>query len=243
MKVWSMGVGGWMPAHGRQTHCTMIETKKQLILVDGGTGISQLMEHEHLLSFYEEVDLILTHYHMDHIMGLFFLPKFFRNKRLTIWGPTSPHYEPSCEEILRRYFERPFATTGLETLAKTVICKDYSSGEFSIGGVSVRAHEQPHTLPSYGLTFDNLFRIATDTNIIPDNFTNDVKLLFHECWAQKENQAGEHTSFESLMGMVKNLKDIPVGLIHRNPSYSDTVYEKWISAPLFLPKNNQCFSL
>lgn len=243
MKIWPLGVGGWIPAFGRQTNATLIEYKDRLIIVDAGTGLSNLSGYQVILDQHDEIDLILTHYHMDHIMGLFFLPKYLKEKKLNIWGPGKPYYPLSCEKIIKRSSDQPFGTSGYETLAEEVHCYDYNEEGFKIGGVDVKITLQNHTLPSFGITLEDKLHIATDTDVNPEVFTLDVKLLLHECWAADDETAQEHASMESLLKAYHKNKSKctieAVGLIHRNPSYSDTEYASWIEAPFFIAHENQ----
>lgn len=247
MKIWPLGVGGWIPAFGRQTNSTLIEHKNRLIIVDAGTGISNLFGYDMLLNKYEGVDLILTHYHMDHLMGLFFLPKFLGDKKLTIWGPGKSIYNESCQSIIKRHLDQPFGTTGAETLAEHVVINDYDKAGFQIGDVQVGVIPQVHTLPSFGITLDDKLHIATDTDVNPEVFKLKVDFLMHECWAKTDEDAKEHASMEGILKAYKahekesSLKGI--GIIHRNPSYCDTEYANWIESPVIVLHENQLIEI
>lgn len=242
MNIWPLGTGGWMPAHGRHTSATLIEHRDRLIIVDAGTGLCRLQAHSRVLDMYEQVDLVLTHYHLDHLMGLFFLPKFLKEKQLTIWGPGAPHYTESCAQTVQRHLSQPFGTTGAETLAVSVAFRDYNEDGFSIGGIEVDCKLQIHTLPSFGLTFDGLLHIASDTKVDKSVFEMDVELILHECWGRTDEDVSEHSSMEALKAAWVNraaggrLKS--VGLIHRNPDIPDAVYASWTKPPFFVVQDN-----
>lgn len=247
MKIWPLGTGGWMPAFGRQTSASLIEYRNRLILIDAGTGLSRLSDFDSVLERFEEVDLILTHYHQDHLMGLFFLPKFLKGKRLTIWGPGKPYYDASCQSIIKRSADQPFGTKGYETIADQVICKDYTEDGFKIGTVQIGITRQNHTLPSFGITIDDKVHLATDTDVNPDVFLKPVKLLLHECWAQTQEMAKEHASMQALIKAYKEHKETTeiesVGIIHRNPAYSDTEYAQWMKSPFFIVHENELIKI
>jgi len=247
MNIWPLGVGGWMPSYGRQTNSTLIEYKDNLILVDAGTGISNLSEYQVILNKYEEIHLILSHYHQDHVMGLFFLPKFLKNKKLTIWGPGRDFYPEGCERIISRSADQPFGTTGYETIAGEVQCKDYNSQGFEIGQIQVKINQQNHTLPSFGITFDDKLHIASDTDVNQDILKLDVQMILHECWAKDVEAAKEHASMDGLVKaynhVLGEVKAEAIGIIHRNPSISDVEYAKWTRAPFFIVHENQRIEL
>ncbi len=247
MKIWPLGVGGWIPAFNRQTNATLIEHKNKLIIIDAGTGLQYLSEYERLLNNYEDVDLILTHYHMDHIMGLFYLPKYLSEKTLTIWGPGRDIYNESCASILERNLAQPFGTTGVETLAGNVECKDYNISGFVLDDITIGIMKQEHTLPSFGITIDDVLHIATDTNVNKDVFDLNVKLLLHECWAEDDESAKEHSSLEAIVEAYNNVKADTtiqaIGLIHRNPRYSDTEYASWLRGSVFITQENHLIKI
>jgi len=247
LKIWPLGIGGWMPAHGRQTNALLIEYKERLIIVDAGTGISNLLGFEVILDRYKHVDLILTHYHLDHLVGLFYLPKFLSEKSVTIWGPGAPAYDTTCEKVIKKHLEQPYGTTGYETIAKSVECKDYNETGFDIGEIHVAIQPQKHTLPSFGLTFDDQLHIATDTCVDDKTFKKNVRLLLHECWAKDDESAQEHASMDSILELMKRHQKTSnieaVGLIHLNPRYSDTEYASWIKSPIFITQEKQLIEL
>lgn len=244
MKIWPLGVGGWMPAYHRQTTSFLIEYKARLILVDAGTGTVNLSGYETILSKYDTIDLILTHYHLDHVAGLFYLPKYLKSHKLTIWGPGKPYYEKSCSEVLTDFLMQPIVTTGVETLAESVECKSYTEAGFHIGDVKIGVLPQTHTQPSFGITIEDKLHIATDTKIDSAVFKLPVDLILHECWVKEEIYAGEHTSLEEILKVYDiNGRIKEVGLIHRNPEFSDAHYASWIKKPVFIVMENQLIEI
>jgi phosphoribosyl 1,2-cyclic phosphodiesterase len=80
-----------VPSHlgvGGNTSCVELRCGSTLLVCDAGTGIIPLGEH--LLSNAESQELLvlLTHYHWDHICGLpFFAPAFLKNWSVQFFGP------------------------------------------------------------------------------------------------------------------------------------------------------------
>ena len=69
-----LGGGGWFPAHGRQTACALLRDGDSAIMIDAGTGVGRLVERPELLDGIERLDILLTHFHLDHVAGLAYLP-------------------------------------------------------------------------------------------------------------------------------------------------------------------------
>ncbi len=69
-----LGSGGWIPTSKRETCCAYLREGSHVLLIDAGTGVQRLLEQPDLLSGAETVDIVLTHFHLDHVVGLSYLP-------------------------------------------------------------------------------------------------------------------------------------------------------------------------
>jgi ribonuclease Z len=67
MKLILLGTGGYFPNSRRQTACLMLPEIG--VVLDAGTGMCRL--HEYLQT--EQLDIFLSHAHLDHISGLTYL--------------------------------------------------------------------------------------------------------------------------------------------------------------------------
>ena len=90
IKFW--GVRGSIPTpdkdkmhYGGDTSCIEIRTKKNsLIILDMGTGLRNLGSHIMTDNTYgNEINIFLSHYHWDHIMGFFYFAPLY-DSRFTI---------------------------------------------------------------------------------------------------------------------------------------------------------------
>jgi len=97
---------------GGETACVEIQAGNNLLILDAGTGIRRLGLH--LIQKHGgntvEAHILLTHTHWDHISGIpFFVPGFYPNNKLIIYGPS-----PDVEDRIRNqqkpeYFPVPLA--------------------------------------------------------------------------------------------------------------------------------------
>src|SRR5689334_15105484 len=67
MKVVFLGTAGYHPNDRRHTACLTLPELG--IVLDAGTGMYRLIDHIHT----PQLDIFLTHTHLDHIFGLTFL--------------------------------------------------------------------------------------------------------------------------------------------------------------------------
>ena len=106
-KIKFRGVRGSYPTpkathlkYGGNTSCVEVYANDKLIILDAGTGISEIGENlmrNYILSGNSSKErtpinatLILSHIHQDHIQGLpFFAPIFLKSTNLKIYGPDS----------------------------------------------------------------------------------------------------------------------------------------------------------
>jgi ribonuclease BN (tRNA processing enzyme) len=178
-----LGGGGWFPAHGRQTACALLRTGPSAVVIDAGTGLVRLIERPELLSGIERLDIILTHFHLDHIAGLAALPAVELSAETTIWGPGQLMFDAPTAEILSTVSHEPFHPVPHERLGVAVL--DLPDVEIEIGGHVVRMRRQDrHSTPTLGLRFDDLLTWVTDTAYDHGSagFAAGSRVLAHEAW-------------------------------------------------------------
>src|SRR5580704_4072393 len=102
-----LGGGGWFPAHGRHTACALLRMGDEAIMIDAGTGVSRLIERPELLDGVETLDIVLTHFHLDHVVGLAYLPAIGLCTQTTVWGPGKLLYDRPTFDLLARLTHEP----------------------------------------------------------------------------------------------------------------------------------------
>jgi phosphoribosyl 1,2-cyclic phosphodiesterase len=161
VKVTLYGVRGSLAApgpatarYGGNTSCVRVTGKDGTVLaLDAGTGIRALALE--LPAGLRRVDVLLTHLHMDHIIGLgFFGPIYVPGMEVHIWGPASTTL--SLEARLRRYLAPPLFPVLLRDLPCRLELHHTNRGPFSIGEFRIRAARVCHPGPTVG------YRIETD---------------------------------------------------------------------------------
>jgi ribonuclease BN (tRNA processing enzyme) len=178
-----LGGGGWFPAHGRHTACALLREGENAIMVDAGTGIGRFVEHPELLTGVARIDILLTHFHLDHIAGLAYLPAIGLCEQTTIWGPGQLLYGMPTHELLDQVSREPFHPVPLER--QHIEVREITPGELELGGVRVAHRRQDrHSAPTLGFRFGDTLTWITDTASDPGSaaFAEGSELLAHEAW-------------------------------------------------------------
>ena len=220
-RLWVLGSMGWMPRGGQETCCYLIECDGQLIMLDAGTGVSNLYRYADVLARYDHLSILLSHYHLDHIAGLMYLKRFCRDLALDIYGPGRPAYPKTTEEYLSDFLQSAIYSSGPFGFARSVRYFDYGGKDFTVGETHVGVTPQVHSSPSFQLRLGTDIVYATDTafDACAWSSVQPAHILLHECW---QLSAGDprHSSAEALvLGLPRSSFD-RVFLIHHNPSWA-----------------------
>jgi ribonuclease BN (tRNA processing enzyme) len=123
-----------------------------LVVLDAGTGITALGAA--LPERVERIDILLTHLHMDHILGLGFFSALFRpDLDVHIWGPCSTVL--GLRARLSRYLSPPLFPVRLRDLPCRLSLHDVPLGSFDLPGLTVSAGLVCHPGPTVGYRLDD----------------------------------------------------------------------------------------
>jgi ribonuclease BN (tRNA processing enzyme) len=178
-----LGGGGWFPANGRHTACALLRDGDRAILIDAGTGVGRLVERPELLGGVQRLDILLTHFHLDHVVGLAYLPALGLPNRMTVWGPGRTLYGSGTQELLRSMFHEPLHSVSLEE--QDIEIRDLPLGESEVAGLRVDSRRQDlHSAPTLGFRFGDTLGWITDTAHDADSarFVAGCRMLAHEAW-------------------------------------------------------------
>lgn len=123
MKITLGGVRGSCPVaqpgymkYGGETSAFLIEgAAGERILIDAGTGARNLGRHLMETPGMKSAWLFMTHYHLDHVVGLPMLPMFYSEGwDMTMAAPD--HDGIHIREIMKRLLDRPFWPMQFEDL-------------------------------------------------------------------------------------------------------------------------------
>lgn len=253
MKIKLWGTRGSLPApspetqvYGGNTACVTIESDETLVVLDAGSGIRRL-GNDALVAKHSVIHILLSHLHMDHILGLgFFSPLYNEHQEVHIWGPAS--FNHSLINRLNRYLSPPLFPVNVRELPAKVFFHEVTHGFFEINHLTIYANYVCHPGPTLG------YRIETEKAAfayIPDhepalglrNFSispewtsgydiaKNVDLLIHD--AQFTDEEYEHcigwghSTFTHALKFANMANAKQLLFFHHDPNHSDKQLEEY----------------
>ena len=142
--------------YGGNTPCIEIRCGSDLLVFDAGTGLRELGKSIATAGI-TDVDLFLSHTHVDHIIGLpFFCYAFKPENALRVW---SGHLDGgrTTESVLRQFMSEPLFPVPVDIFGADVSYRDFAAGETLTprDGVTLRtaALNHPQNATGYRVEF------------------------------------------------------------------------------------------
>jgi phosphoribosyl 1,2-cyclic phosphodiesterase len=166
------GTRGSVPSPGPENHryggntaCVEVRgSQGSLLILDAGTGVRRLGTA--IGPDVTRIDILLTHLHMDHILGLgFFAPLYQEGLEVHIWGPPSAGHDLGTR-LARYYLSRPLFPVRLRDLPCDPKLHDVERGTFAVGEFEVTADLVLHPGPTVGYRVDDN---GTSLAYLPDH--------------------------------------------------------------------------
>jgi phosphoribosyl 1,2-cyclic phosphodiesterase len=247
VRVSFWGVRGSIPVadhsmlgYGGNTACLAVRLRDgSLLVLDGGTGISELGVA--LAGVRDEIHILLTHLHLDHIMGLlFFAPLFDPESRVTVWGP--PHPTAGIRRRLARYLSAPLCPIEIRELPARMRLRTVPSGSFRLGSAEIEAALVNHRGPTLG------YRVTDGDAVLaylPDHepalghdlerdrcesisglaLARNASLLIHDAQYTAEEyvrtRAWGHSTLHDALAFARRAEAEQVALFHHDPAHDD----------------------
>jgi ribonuclease BN (tRNA processing enzyme) len=184
VQVRLLGSGGWVPTPRRLTSCLYVRDGSQVLLVDAGMGVGRLFDEPKLLDGVDRLDVLLTHWHLDHAAGLGFLTLHEGAPKPTVWAPGTAVMGASAEDLLGRLLGSPFFSQSAEAArGRFAGVEEVEEGSFRIGAFELRARVQRrHATPTLAYRHGSAWALCTDTGYDDGNvsFVRGVRVLLHE---------------------------------------------------------------
>jgi len=214
MKLLLLGSGGYHPSDLRQTACLMLPSEG--IVLDAGTAMFRVREHIETST----LDILLSHGHLDHVIGLTYLFDVLYDKEV---DRVTAHIESTKIKPIEKHL---FA----DVLFPVTPPFDFSPVEDlkTIGDCRIKTFPMEHPGGSTGFRLDwpdRSLAYITDTIAETDadyiEHIKDVDLLIHECYFKdgldKHARLTGHSSATNVAKVAKQSGAKELVLVHVNP--------------------------
>ncbi|MBO4908158.1 MAG: MBL fold metallo-hydrolase [Lachnospiraceae bacterium] len=244
MKVTILGARGSIPTEGPEmlefgggTSCVLVENEDSAIFLDAGTGIINSPDIGD-----KAISILMTHPHLDHVLGLPFFPYIFEKGR-DIGFYAGKNGLLTTYEQLGTVFSNPLWPCRIEDYPSGITFHDaefpLQIGEFTITGI-------PSVHPGGGIVYrleDNGKSIiyATDYEYMEDKigdlieFAKDCDLLLFD--AQYTDEEFEmrrgygHSTVAQGLEVMKKSGTKNIRFVHHDPRHTDEFLRK-MEAPV-----------
>lgn len=206
-----LGTNGFYPSFGRQTMSFLVIDEGRALLLDAGSGVGRLGEPPiaDRLAGVSTLEVVLSHYHLDHVVGLAFLPGVWRGRQARIWAPEPPLVEGDPTTALGPLLAPPLFPQRPADWPLEVEIRPYSrAADLEPLGWDLAVRSQTHPGGSVGLRLGNRLAYVTDTIADPAtaDFVAGVGLLLHEVWwSDAELASAPHAAGHASVGAVADI--------------------------------------
>lgn len=225
-----LGSSGWIPQNDRMTTALALRFEDSLFVFDAGSGLARLRDEpfRDLIPPVERpIHVFLTHLHLDHTIGLTYLPGLWSN-------PTFVHV-PAEEitgggpEALDDVFGGPFFPVQFDELLPAITRDAMRPGKWWVAGQRVMARHLEHPAGSLCYRVGDLVALMTDCVHNPEaaEFASGVGVLVHEAWTSGSDdpegaraRKGGHSSAEQAALIAKEADVGELLLVHLPPKSS-----------------------
>jgi len=228
--------------YGGDTTCIEIRTMtNDIIIVDAGSGIRKLGE-QLLTEKRNELNILFTHLHMDHILGFpFFKPLYDKGKHINVFGCSFPR--DSIKEILSTAMSSPFFPVSLDDFKAEISFHSVCGDAFSIGSVDITPIFLSHPNRGFGYKFfenGQSFVFLTDNELTYKHpggleyrdylsFSEKADLLIHDAEfteaEYKQTRKWGHSVYNVALQLALEAGVKRFGLFHHNQDRTDAALD------------------
>lgn len=230
--------------YGGQTTCFGVETGDQLVVIDAGSGLSDVSTLLQQRSGSIEMTILMTHYHMDHMLGLYTLPLRHRQDcRISIVSCSQTHGD--FRKRLEAAIGAPYWPTPLAESVAEINYHDLSTsdGELRHTGLRITARPIPH--PQNCLAYridadDGSVVIATDLEFTDRASEDDLEsfcantnlLIFDAQFTPEEYESVRgwgHSTWEHAARFAGDCGAEKLVLTHHDPGRTDAQIDEIVT--------------
>ena len=249
IRVRFWGVRGSIPCpgpatirYGGNTPCIEVRCGEHVIIFDAGTGLRQLGIELAKDQKIKNVDIFITHCHLDHVSGLpFFAPLFRKDYRVRIWaGNLMP--SNSIERVMRTLMSSPWFPVPVDVFKASIEFRDFRSGDVlkPHDGIVLKTAllDHPDGTNGYRLEYGGrAFALLCDAEGFPGkhdkemiSLARDADLAVYDATFTDEEIASRpgwgHSTWTRGVRMANEADVKRLCLFHHDPSHDDDFMDR-----------------
>jgi ribonuclease BN (tRNA processing enzyme) len=238
LSITPLGTNGFIPTHGRQTMSYLVRRDGMPLVLDAGTGLGRLLEGSggDALAGAERLEILLTHYHLDHVVGLSYLTAIAAQLPVRIWAPAPPLVD-GTPEALGTLIAPPLFPIRFAEFPSRVEVVPYAAETLAIGGARLRLRRQDHAGGSVGVVIDDRLGYLTDCTVdaTSPSFARGLELLLHEVWVTDEEaargaQRRGHSTVEEVAALARAAGVGSLMPVHHHPTRTPEALEEIVAS-------------
>lgn len=209
MKIVILGTNGWYDTETGNTTCVLIETRDVFVVLDAGTALYKL---DRYIKSRKPIFIFLSHFHLDHVIGLHSLAKFNFTQGINVYGPKG------IKRMFRTIINKPYTMPVNKLRTKLVINELNKDAGLPI---KVEFKKLKHAGACYGYRFileNRIVSYITDTGVCNNLFilARHADLLIVECslLPGEKNKKWPHLNPQDAAIIAKEAKAKKLALIH-----------------------------
>lgn len=226
-------------AFGGSTMCLEVRAADHRMIVDAGTGIQQLgwaMAEGNI----GNVDILLTHFHLDHIMGLMtFAPLFQKGATVTVHAPVLEEGDPA--PLLHRILDRPFFPMKAGETGAAFVIKSFHPGDsFLLPGFTIRTlglshpggacgYRITHQERSVSIIIDHEHESVEPESKLADFCAGTDLILYDAHWDESTDYDAHrgwgHSTWQAGLRLLQASDAVRLGCIHHAPWAIDEILQ------------------
>jgi ribonuclease BN (tRNA processing enzyme) len=222
IKIVFLGTNGWYDTNTGNTLCVLIDAPTCSIILDAGNGIAKL---DRYADFNKPAYLFLSHFHLDHIVGLHTICKHTFSQGLWICG------QEGIASVLGGLLDTPFTIPVKDLFFKTQFVELPS--QRSLLPFPVKSLPLLHASLTLGYRFEVEDRVITfcgDTGFCDNavKLAEQADLLISECafLPGQENIDWPHLNPETAARIAQESRAKRLALVHFDAERYKTIEER-----------------